>query len=120
LAAAQHEIATNWYAAWIAAGRPMPQDFGYSTGPAPAAGPSSQPPSAAAWCTATTYSSSYGDYDVYVHSNQPNKSATATASNGKSHSRYTNASGYADIYLHADPGNSITVTVGAASCSTTA
>jgi hypothetical protein len=115
LATAQHEIAVNWYAAWVAAGRPMPQDFGYGTGP------TSQPPGAAAWCTATAaYNSPHGDYDVYVHSNQPNQSVTATASNGKSQKYYTDSSGYADVYLHADPGNAITVTVGAASCSTTA
>jgi hypothetical protein len=33
LATAQQEIAGNWYAAWVSAGRPTPQDFGYSTGP---------------------------------------------------------------------------------------
>jgi len=55
-----------------------------------------------------------------VYSNQPNQSVTATASNGESQSYYTDSSGYADVYLYADPGDSITVTVGAASCSTAA
>jgi hypothetical protein len=31
---------------------------------------------------------------------------------------HTNGNGYADVYLYADPGNTVTVTVGAASCST--
>lgn len=74
-----------------------------------------------AWCTASaSYNSKYRDYDVYVHSNQPHQTATATASNGESWSYHTDSSGYADIYLYADPGNSIVVTVGAARCTTTA
>jgi hypothetical protein len=74
-----------------------------------------------AWCTASAvYNSTYNDYDVYVHSNQPYTEATATASNGESRSYETNGSGYADIYLYADPGDSIQVSVGAASCSATA
>jgi hypothetical protein len=90
--------------------------------PAPKPAPSSPPQhGSGAWCTASaSYNAQYSDYDVYVHSNQPNQSATATASNGKSFSYNTDDSGYADIYLYADPGNSITVTVGAASCSTSA
>jgi len=73
------------------------------------------------WCTASaSYNSTYNDYDVYVHSNQPYREATATASNGASHSYETNGSGYADIYLYAGAGDSIKVTVGAASCATTA
>jgi hypothetical protein len=79
------------------------------------------PPSSTAWCTASAdYNSTYQDYDVYVNSNQPNHSVTASASNGESQSYYTNSSGYADVYLYADPGDSITVQVGAATCSTTA
>jgi hypothetical protein len=95
--------------------------------PPPAASRSSASPTAsspaapAAWCTASaSYNSRYHDYDVYVHSNQPDRTATATASNGKSWSYRTNGSGYADIFLYADPGNSISVMVGPASCSTTA
>jgi hypothetical protein len=42
------------------------------------------------------------------------------ASNGATQPYETDGTGYADIYLYADPGNSVTVTVGAASCSTTA
>jgi hypothetical protein len=90
--------------------------------PVPRAGPSSNAPgSSDAWCTASAvYNAQYNDYDIYVHSNQPNQSVTASASNGESQSYYTNSSGYADVYLYADPGNTVTVTVGPASCSTTA
>jgi hypothetical protein len=53
-----------------------------------------------------------------VHSNQPDKDATATA-DGYSHSYWTNGSGYALIYLNGPPpGVRITVTVGGATCTT--
>jgi hypothetical protein len=91
--------------------------------PAPVTQPSTQPsaPAPEAWCSTTaSYNSSYGDYDVYVHSNQPDKSVTASGG-GYSHSFYTNGSGYADVYLRGPrPGQQITVTVGRATCSTTA
>ena len=52
------------------------------------------------WCTAdAAYNAQYDDYDVYVHSNRPRRTATATASNGKSWSYETNGNGYADIYF---------------------
>ena len=74
-----------------------------------------------AWCRArAAYNPTYSDYDVYVHSNQPHRTATATASNGASWSYETNGSGYADIYLYANAGDAITVTVGPATCHTTA
>lgn len=74
-----------------------------------------------AWCRArAAYDASFGDYDVYVHSNQPDRTVTATASNGASHSYHTNGSGYAVVYLRASSGDTIRVRVGAASCSTTA
>jgi hypothetical protein len=122
LATAQHEIAANWYTAWVAAGRPMPSDFGYNDEPGstPTAAP---PPSQAsgAWCSATaSYNSSYHDYDVYVHSNQPDTAVTAS-SGGYSHTYYTDSSGYADVYLSGpSQGAVITVQVGGATCSTTA
>ena len=121
LATAQHEIAASWNAAWVAAGRPLPQDFGYGTTPAPSAPPSPQAPAGAAWCSATfSYNSSYRDYDVYVHSNQPDKSVTASGG-GHSHRYHTDGSGYADVYLRGpQPGAQITVTAGGATCSTTA
>lgn len=77
----------------------------------------------AAWCQATDAPSNDGypgDYEVYVHSNQPDTKATASDP-GDTWSTYTNSSGYADIRLyHTSPGMAIAVTVGGASCSTTA
>jgi hypothetical protein len=74
-----------------------------------------------AWCTASaSYNAEYRDYDVYVHSNQPDRTVTATATNGASHSYWTDSTGYADVYLHAATGDTVKVTVGAASCSTAA
>jgi cardiolipin synthase len=73
-----------------------------------------------AWCraTASVYNASRDWNNVYVHSNQPHKTATARA-DGYSHSYETNGSGYALIYLNGPPaGVTITVTVGAATCTT--
>jgi len=75
---------------------------------------------AGAWCTATAtvYNASRDWNNVYVHSNQPHKTATASA-DGYSHSYKTNGSGYALIYLNGPPpGVTITVTVGGATCTT--
>jgi cardiolipin synthase A/B len=86
----------------------------YSPASAPAAG------SGAAWCTATAsvYKASDDENNVYVHSNQPDKEATAAA-DGYSHSYRTDGSGYALIYLNGPPpGAKITVTVGGATCTT--
>lgn len=73
---------------------------------------------AAARCraTATVYNARYDENNVYVHSNQPDKTATARA-DGYSHSYRTNGSGYALIYLNGPPpGVTITVKVGGATC----
>jgi cardiolipin synthase A/B len=77
-------------------------------------------PAKSAWCTATAsvYDAAYDENNVYVHSNQPDQEATATA-DGYSHSYRTNGSGYALIYLNGPPpGARITVTVGGATCTT--
>ena len=73
-----------------------------------------------AWCTASaSWNAAYRDYDVYVHSNQPDEWATATASNGASHGYRTDSGGYVDVYLRgAGSGEKVTVTVGAATCYT--
>ena len=109
LRAAQREIARNWIKAAASLGISVRR-------------PGSSPPARrSAWCTATaSYSSQYADWNVFVHSNQPD--ATVTASSGNySHGWHTDASGYADVYLRGpSPGQTITVTVGAARCSTTA
>ena len=84
-----------------------------SAAPAPA-------PAAAAWCTATAsvYNAERDWNNVYVHSNQPYRSATASA-DGYSWSYETNGSGYALIYLNGPPaGAEITVTIGGATCRT--
>jgi cardiolipin synthase len=71
-------------------------------------------------CTATArvYRAADRENNVYVHSNQPHRRATATAG-GYSRSYQTNGSGYALIYLNGPrPGARITVTVGGATCTT--
>jgi hypothetical protein len=71
-----------------------------------------------AWCTAsaTVYDAYYDENNVYVHSNQPDATATASA-DGYSHSWQTDGSGYALVYLNGPPpGASITVRVGRATC----
>jgi phosphatidylserine/phosphatidylglycerophosphate/cardiolipin synthase-like enzyme len=81
------------------------------------------PPAASrsgASCTATAsvYDASRDENNVYVHSNQSDQEATATA-DGYSHSYKTDSSGYALIYLNGPaPGARITVTVGGATCTT--
>jgi hypothetical protein len=109
LRAAQLEIARNWIKAAATLG---------ITVPVPARSPSA---GRSAWCTATAaYNSQYADWNVYVHSNQPDATVTAS-SGGYSHSWHTNAAGYADVYLRGPaPGQTIDVTAGAASCSTNA
>ena len=108
LAAAQDAIASDWLTAEHKLG------LGGSGGSGGGGGGSG------AWCTASaSYDATYHDYDIYVHSNQPDTKVTATASNGASHSYYTDSTGYADVYLDAAAGDAVHVTVGAASCSTT-
>ena len=107
LAAAQAAIAADWLTA--------EKKLGLSGGSTGGGGGGT----GGAWCTASaSYSAAYGDYDIYVHSNQPDQPVTATASNGASHSWHTDSSGYADVYLDAAPGDTVKVTVGAATCST--
>ena len=82
-----------------------------------------QPPNApAARCSASaSWNSQYDDYDVYIHSNQPDRDAIVTGA-GRTASYYTNSSGYADVYFYAsrsDAGDTINVQVGSARCSTT-
>lgn len=100
------------------------------TGDSPSNPPqtSSPPPAptttiAGAYCRASASPSNdgyRGDYDVFIHSNQPDRKATAS-DRGNKWSDDTNSSGYVDIRLYnTSPGMTIAVTVGAASCSTTA
>jgi hypothetical protein len=108
LAHAQRAIVSNW----VALARHK------STLP-----PASAPAPSAASCTASAeWNSRYGDYDVYVHSNQPNQSVTVSASDGKSRTWHSDGSGYADVYFHegrSAAGEQVTVRVGDATCHTT-
>jgi hypothetical protein len=114
-AAAQDAIASNWVAAY--------RTYLEQPPPAPSPSPTSAPSGASPYCSASAapagdgYS---GDYDVSVESNQPNQRATASDA-GDSWSEETDSSGYARILLyHTSPGEVIDVSVGAATCSTTA
>ena len=110
LAEAQHEIVTNW----VRLAQP--------SSPAPSGRPAPSAPAQGAECTVSaSYSSSYNDYDVYVHSNQPDQTVTVTDAEGHTDSWHTDASGYADVYFKSGgyKGRRITARVGQASCSTT-
>ena len=110
LFAAQLAISFNWATAYQTYVGALPS-------------PTTPPPSSGASCQATASASNdgySGDYDVHINSNQPDQLATASDA-GNKWSDYTNSSGYVDIRLYyTSPGELITVTVGAASCSTTA
>jgi phosphatidylserine/phosphatidylglycerophosphate/cardiolipin synthase-like enzyme len=91
-----------------------------SYSPAAAATQSASAKGADASCTATAsvYNAHDDENNVYVHSNQPDQNATASAGS-YSHSYRTDGSGYALIYLNGPPpGVQITVTVGGATCTT--
>jgi len=111
LAQAQRAIVTNW----VLLAQP--------TKPAAPSPSTPKPPSKpAATCSASAqYNSRYDDYDVYVHSNQPDQAVTVTGSDGGSATWHTDSSGYADVYFHAGrsgAGETVTVRAGAANCST--
>jgi cardiolipin synthase A/B len=97
----------------------------FSSGSSPGAAPppTTSPSSAGASCQASASPANdgyAGDYNVYVHSNQPDQKATASDA-GDTYSHDTDGSGYAVIYLwNTSSGETITVTVGGATCSTTA
>ena len=87
---------------------------------ASAASTPAPPKTSGAWCTATAsvYDAARDENNVYVHSNQPDTDATASA-DGYSHTYETDSSGYALIYLNGpSAGVQITVKVGAATCTT--
>jgi cardiolipin synthase len=89
-------------------------------GAAPYSPPSGTAHRSGAECTATAsvYNAADDENNVYVHSNEPDTTATATAG-GYTHSYETDGSGYALIYLNGPPaGDRITVTVGGATCTT--
>jgi hypothetical protein len=116
LARAQAEIVANWVklARYGVGVSPAPK-------PRPKPSPKPKPTPPAAWCSASaSWNSQYHDYDVYVHSNQPNQWASVTGA-GHTAGYDTDGSGYADVYFYAsqyNAGAQINVQVGAASCST--
>jgi hypothetical protein len=121
LAQAQRAIATDWLRAPGAS--PGPELGDAPPGDTPAAAPSGRSSvSSAATCALTaSYNSRYDDYDIYVHSNQPDQTVTVTDANGHSASWHTDGSGYADVYFKSGgyaPGRQITARVGTATCST--
>lgn len=107
LSRAQRLIVKNWVKLYRKITKPKPTTLPTST-PAPSA-----------YCRASAqWNRTYGDWDVYVKSNQPDTDATVTG-DGKMASYYTNSSGYADVYLYASEsatGDQVTVTVGPATC----
>jgi hypothetical protein len=120
LATAQSAIASNWvnaYHQYVGALTSSP--------PASAPTPAASPPlaGAAATCTASAAPANNGyreDYYVTVASNQPDQKAVASDARD-SWSETTDGAGNAKILLYyVTSGEQITVTVGAASCSTVA
>jgi hypothetical protein len=116
LVAAQHAIATNWitFGQQLSVAPTSP-----STATSPPASSSAPTPS----CTVTgSFNSQYDDFDVYVHSNQPDQTVIVTTSGVPSASWHTDSTGYADVYLKASDsaaGQRVMATVGGASCSGT-
>ena len=99
-------------------------DFaGATVATAPTPAPTTSTPSSGAWCRASASPANdgySGDYNVVITSNQPYTEATASDSSDK-WSDETNGSGDVVIRLYyTSAGESITVTVGGATCSTTA
>jgi hypothetical protein len=109
---AQAEIVANWV-------KLARRGIGVSSAPMPRPKPKPRPP--AAQCSASaSWNTQYDNYDVYVHSNQPDQYATVTGA-GHTYGYYTNSSGYVDVYFYAsrsDAGDQISVQVGSARCST--
>jgi hypothetical protein len=112
LAAAQRAMATDWIT--------LGQQLGVARPPTPSPAASSGASGPSATCAVSaSYNSSYRDWDVYVHSNQPGQPVTVTTSGGQTATYHTDSRGYADVYLHATAGaggQRVTVTVGGATC----
>lgn len=121
LVAAQEDVASDWAAAYQQFVGSQPSSASPpNASPTPSGSPAS---GGSAYCTAAAASANdgySGDYYVTVDSNQPHQKATASDA-GDSWSATTDASGHVRVLLyHTSPGEQIEVTVGAASCSTTA
>ena len=98
LAQAQRAITSNWVALAARASAPA------ASGSTSTLSTTSSGPSAGAQCTVTaSYSDRYHDYDVYVHSNQPDETVTVIDAAARTATWHTNSGGYADVYFHARP-----------------
>jgi hypothetical protein len=122
LASAQQAIASNWIAFGQQLGVTPTSPPGASS-PAAASSPQASESTRTASCTVSaSYDSQYSDYDVSVHSNQPDQTVSVTTNGAPTASWHTDSTGYADVYLKASrdaAGHSVTATVGGASCSST-
>ncbi len=110
LARAQRAIVANWVV--------LAKPSGGTPGPPTRTTP--PPPASASCSVSAAYSTQYSDWDVYVHSTQPDTNVTVTGA-GTSASWHTDSTGYADVYLRASrsaTGEQVTVRVGSATCST--
>ncbi len=109
LAQAQRAMATNWVLL------AHPRKPGSPTVVKP-------PSTPAAMCSvAAQYNGRHGDWDVYVHSNQPDQTVTVSGAGGM-RTWHTDSFGYANVYFYAArsaAGEAITVRAGAATCSAT-
>jgi len=118
LSQAQRAIAANW----ILLAR-SPTRSGSSPAPSRSTTRPSPPTASQGRCSlSASYSDRYHDYDVYVHSNQPDQKVTVTDTAGRSASWRTDAYGYADVYFRAPAsaaGETVTARVGGATCQTT-
>jgi hypothetical protein len=116
LAQARRAITTNWVALAAPPSSQAPSSNTSRSSTAPASAPSA----AGAQCTVTaSYSDRYHDYDVYVHSNQPDETVTVIDAAGRTATWHTDSTGYADVYFHAPAaaaGETITAHVVGASC----
>jgi hypothetical protein len=114
LAAAQAAIAADWLTAEKKLGLSGTASSSTTSG-------GSTAPAASCTATASPANDGYsGDYDVNITSNQPDRDATATDAND-TWSDDTSSTGSVTIILwYTSPGETITVTVGAAKCYTNA
>jgi hypothetical protein len=118
------EIHPVWSITVLASAGTAPAPGPPTSASAPAtASPPASPAAQHAWCTATASPANdgySGDYEMHITSDQPDQEATASDAGDTWHER-TDSSGETTITLwHTSPGETITVTVGAASCSASA
>lgn len=134
LARAQRAIATDWIALAAPSGSDgvagaAPTRAGIATpvvvttGAAPVGTGSPGGVGRGARCSVSAaYNATYHDYDVYVRSNRPEQTVTVSDAGGRFATWSTDGGGYADVHFRANgdfSGETVTVHLGGASCSTT-